>query len=218
MLHDLDAATMDDLARRSAPTRYRAGDLIHRAGEPMTDVAFITAGRAKVFLVSRSGRQQTVVLLGPGDAFGEIGVVATGAQNVFVEAIDAVTVCRVPRDTFLRLISDDPDLALRLAEAIGEKLLSARERIADLAFRDIRGRVAHLIVTFVERDRAAGGDPSIVAIRLGMTHREISELLGTRRESVTLALASLEREGLVEMTGGGLRIVDEVALRAAAEA
>lgn len=79
-------------------------------------------------------------------------MVDRAAQDLCVEALEETTVCRTTRDGFLRIAGRDPALALRLAEAMGEKLQDARERIADFAFRDVRGRVANLVLTFLERE------------------------------------------------------------------
>lgn len=218
MLHDLDDRTVEAMARHSSMATYAEGEFLHEAGEPMSAVTFISRGRVKVYRVSRDGKQQTIVLLGPGDAFGEIGIVDLRAQDLYVEALEETSVCRTERDAFLQLASRDPALAIRLAEAMGEKLQEAREQIADFAFRDIRGRVAHLIVTFLERERRLTGQIGLDRIVPGLTHRELADLIGTRRESVTLALNALEREGLIEIDTGGILVRDLDALTAASEA
>lgn len=217
MLHNLDEQTVEAMARMSTTASFASGELLHEAGEPMDAVTFITSGRVKVYRVSREGKQQTIVLLRAGDAFGEIGMVDPRGQDLYVEALEETTVCRTTRDGFLRIASRDPALALRLAEAMGEKLQDARERIADFAFRDVRGRVANLILTFLERERRLVGDAGRDRLRVGLTHRELADLIGTRRESVTLALNALARDGLLRIEDQVLVVADEVALRELAE-
>ncbi|MBI3752035.1 MAG: Crp/Fnr family transcriptional regulator [Chloroflexi bacterium] len=218
MLQHLDERTVEAVARDSAMGVFKAGELLHEAGSPMNSVTFISRGRVKVYRLSRDGKQQTIVLLGPGDAFGEIGLVDSRAQDLFVEAQDEVVVCRTNREAFLKLCSRDPALALRLAEAMGEKLQEAREQIADFAFRDVRGRVAHLVLTLLERERRLAGTDDIDSVMPGLTHSELAELIGTRRESVTLALNALERDGYLRIEDRTLVVVDLAGLRDLAEA
>lgn len=217
MLMNLDERTVERMAQRSTMASFEAGHLLHQAGEPMGAVSLLSEGRAKVYRTSADGKQQTIVLLGPGDAFGEIDVVDGSGQDLYVEAITRVVVCRTTREAFLQLASRDPALAVRLAEAMGEKLQFAREQIADLAFRDIRGRVAHLLLTFLERERRLAGDDSLDRIVPGLTHRELAGLIGTRRESVTTALGSLERENLIRVEGKEIVLRDIESLRDVAE-
>jgi CRP/FNR family transcriptional regulator, cyclic AMP receptor protein len=218
MLRELDEWTLDAMARMSTMATFAAGEFLHKAGMPMEAVTFISRGRIKVYRLSRDGKQQTIALLGPGDAFGEIGIVDRRAQDLYVEALEETTVCRTGRDAFLKVASRDPDLALRLAEAMGEKLQDARERIADFAFRDIRSRVARLILTLLERERLLRQDATLTQIATGLTHREMADIVGTRRESVTLALNSLERDGVIRFHDGKLKVLEEDELRAIAEA
>jgi len=105
MLRNLDERTVEAMARQSALATYAPGELLQRAGEPMSAVTFISAGRVKVYRASRDGKQQTIALLGPGDAFGEIGIVDTSAQDLYVEALEETVVCRTTREAFLRLCS-----------------------------------------------------------------------------------------------------------------
>lgn len=217
MLHHLDERTVDAMARQSAMAMYHAGEFLQEAGEPMSSVTFINSGRVKVYRTSREGKQQTIAILGPGDAFGEIGMVDSTIQDLYVEALEEVVVCRTSRDAFLGLASRDPALALRLAEAMGEKLHDARERIADFAFRDVHGRVANLVLAFLERERRLTSDPALDRIRTGLSHRELADMIGTRRESVTLALNTLERDGVIRVEDRQLIIIDAQALREAAE-
>jgi CRP-like cAMP-binding protein len=218
MLHHLDERTVQAMADRSALATFRAGELLHEAGMPMDAVAFISKGRVKVYRVSRDGKQHTIALLGPGDAFGEIGLVDRQAQDLYVEALDEVVVCRTEREVFLQICSRDPALAIRLAEAMGEKLQAARDQIADLAFRDVRGRVAHLVLTLLERERRLAGSATVDRVVPGLTHRELADLIGTRRESVTLALGALERDGVLRVDDRTLVVTDILRLRAAADA
>ena len=218
MLQHLDDRTVEAVARQSAMASYPPGGLLHEAGTPMDAVTFISQGRVKVYRVSRDGKQQTIALLGPGDAFGEIGLVDRRVQDLYAEALDEVVVCRTSRDAFLRLCSRDPALAIRVAEAMGEKLQVAREQIADFAFRDIRGRVAHLILTFLERERRLAGSEAVDRVVFGLSHRELADIIGTRRESVTIALSSLERDGYVRFEERTLVVADLDGLRDVAEA
>jgi CRP-like cAMP-binding protein len=78
--------------------------------------------------------------------------------------------------------------------------------------------VAHLLLTFLERERRLAGNDSLDRIVPGLTHRELAEIIGTRRESVTTALNTLERDGLIEIDGKEIVFLDIDAVRDAADA
>ncbi len=208
LLHDLETRTTELLARHASVGRYRRGEYLQQAGEPMASVWFINSGRVKLSRISRDGKQQAVGILGPGDALGLIGVVDGAPQELHAEALTAVDACIIPAPAFLAMLQADASLALRFAEAMGEKLNEAREMIADLVFRDVRSRVAHALLVLLAQDRRSRGEAGDargrVGFELGLTHRDIGELVGTRRESVTAALADLQRAGIIEVNGRDL--------------
>jgi len=208
LLRDLETHTADLAVRNASVSRYRRGEFLQEAGEPMTNVWFVNAGRVKLSRISREGKQQAVGILGPGDALGLIGVVDGRAQELQAEALTDVDACLIPAPVFLAMLQADTRLALRFAEAMGEKLNEAREMIADLVFRDVRSRVAHALLVLLAQDRRSRGETGDargrVRFELGLTHRDLAELVGTRRESVTTALSDLQRAGLVEVQGPSL--------------
>ncbi len=210
LLHDLESYTTDLLARNASVGRYRRGEFLQAAGEPMANVWFVNAGRVKLSRVSREGRQQAIGILGPGDALGLIGVVDGRPQELQAVALTDVDACVIPAATFLAMLETDSRLALRFAEAMGEELNEAREMIADLAFLDVRSRVAHALLVLLAQDRRSRGQSGELRGRLGfelgLTHRDLAELVGTRRESVTAALADLQRVGMVEVSGPSLAL------------
>ena len=73
--------------------------------------------------------------------------------------------------------------------------------------------MAHLLLTFLERERRLAGDDSLDHVVPGLTHRELAELIGTRRESVTAALNGFERDGLIRVEGKDIVLLDIEALR-----
>ena len=81
MLQHLDDRTVQAVARDSAMAAFKVGELLHQAGAPMESITFISQGRVKVYRLSRDGKQQTITLLGAGDAFGEISLVDRRAQD-----------------------------------------------------------------------------------------------------------------------------------------
>jgi len=73
------------------------------------------------------------------------------------------------------------------------------------------------VLTFLERERRLTGDPAADRIRPDLSHRELADIIGTRRESVTLALNALERDGLIRVGDHQLIVTNAERLREVAE-
>lgn len=104
----------------------------------------------------------------------------------------------------MRLISEYPRFALRLVEAMGNRLLQAERQLADLALQGLTPRLA----TFLIKEAKDG-------VVQGLSHQEIGERLGVYRETTTYALNELKSAGIIEIGRKQIRILDARRLREA---
>ncbi|HYE15446.1 MAG TPA: Crp/Fnr family transcriptional regulator, partial [Pyrinomonadaceae bacterium] len=96
-----------------------------------------------------------------------------------------------------RLLANKPDVARRILEAFGRRVLEAERQLEDIAFRSIPSRVAALIL------READGDE----VR-GLSHQDIAERLGVYRETATNALNDLKAESMISIGRKHITILD----------
>lgn len=101
--------------------QYRAGEILFKEGEPSDHALRIVSGEVDVV----KENEGEAVILGTakdGDFIGEMGVIQESPRIATVRAVSAVTVDVFPKDAFLKQISEDPELALRLLKRLGERL------------------------------------------------------------------------------------------------
>ena len=123
----------------------------------------------------------------------------------FAEATTESVICMLSRADVQRLILDYPRFALRLLEAVGNRVVQAERQLEDLAFKSVVPRLADLL----RRESRDG--------RLdGLSHQDIGERLGVYRETATYALNELKALGIIEIGRRRIRILDERGLARAA--
>ena len=101
-----------------------------------------------------------------------------------------------------RLLITRPQIARRILEAFGRRVLEAERQLEDTVFKGIRGRVAALLL------REANGEE----VR-GLTHQDIAERLGVYRETATNALNELKAASLISIGRKRIAILDRERLR-----
>jgi CRP/FNR family transcriptional regulator, cyclic AMP receptor protein len=101
-----------------------------------------------------------------------------------------------------------PDTAIRLLEAVGHRLQAVEERLAGLALRPVQSRLATILLSQVT--------PSTKEV-LGFTHADLGDMIGAMRQTVTETLASMQRDGVVQVGQKSIHLVDVDALRLLAE-
>src|SRR5207244_11627851 len=143
-------------------------------GQRQELVYLIKEGRVKLSRYSSDGREQILTLLEPGDVFGEFALVEK-AEPVHVEAIEDTLICALNRGDFLTLVRRQPEVMLAVVKVLAERLRVAEEETADLAFQDVPGRLAALLLRLGE---AYGGrDRGELRLKLRLPHPDLAGLV-----------------------------------------
>ncbi|MGH2398647.1 MAG: Crp/Fnr family transcriptional regulator [bacterium] len=190
----VDEHEMQALADRTTMREVHRGRVILQPDEPREIVYVIKEGRVKVSRYSQDGREQILALLESGDVFGELALVRT-AEPVHVEAFEDTLLCGMHSDDFLALIRRQPEVMLDVMRVLAERLRAAEEEIADLAFRNVPGRLASLLLRLAQAygNDAAGGQ----RVTLRLTHQDMAAMIGATRETVTAVLNRFREGGLI---------------------
>ena len=188
------AARLDALA----PVDVPEGAVLFRPGETVNGFVIVLRGRIEVYLTGLSGREILLYTVEPGQSCVQSTLGLMGGEDYSGEAV-AHTACEivlVPRDTFLRLMDDDPGFRGFVFAAFAARLQSMMHLLDRVAFQRIETRLAECLLA-----RAEGG-------RINATHAEIAVMIGTAREVVSRRLDALARRGIVALERGVVRILD----------
>jgi CRP/FNR family transcriptional regulator, cyclic AMP receptor protein len=101
-----------------------------------------------------------------------------------------------------RLMSEHPQIAMRLVIALGRRLREMNERLSRQSFQTVQSRVASVLSELAAQEVAAGHDPADVLITA--TQADLAQLAGSSRESASRFLAVLERAGVISQGRGRL--------------
>ena len=203
------AALRQRVKRRS----FAAGTYLTREGEPADAMFVIERGLVRVSRTSRQGRELVLGLLGTGDTIGELGVLeASGTRTADAMAVEATSCVALAKDDLRAVIRKTPELGLRLLATLVDHIRRKDEELAEIAFLDLPGRLAHKLLQLANRhgEPAEGG----VRITVRLPQSELAAMVGSSRENVNRALARFVASGAVAMDRGTITILDAEALRA----
>ena len=93
------------------------------------------------------GRAITLTNVGPGEIFGELAMFGGEVRSATVEAIEEVEAVAILADDLKRLLNDHPEIAVKLLEALAQKLREANERISRQSFQKVSSRVAGVLAS-----------------------------------------------------------------------
>jgi CRP/FNR family transcriptional regulator len=195
---DLAHAVSTKLAEQSRVVEFRRRRFIYRAAEQADALFAIIKGRIKLCRIEpHTDREAVIDILPEGSLFGESALYSkAGCRENSAIAYENCTLLRIPVEDFKLAMVEDNGLHDYTFRLIGQRLEHAEQRLADFALNAIPARVDRLLADFSDRYGVRESDGVLIDIPL--PHREIASIVGSTRESVTVRLNAMRREGTIE--------------------
>lgn len=198
------------VAEVAVPRHFDAGEIVFREGDDSSTCYVVRSGLARAIREHSDGRSITLSNFGPGDIFGELAMFDNERRSATVDTLEDTDAIAILGGDMRRLMSDNPEIAVKLIGALAQRLRATNERLARQSFQTVQSRVAAVLAQMVQaaRDDGAGdGDVLITS-----TQADLAQLAGSSRESASRFLAVLERAGVITQGRGKLTVHDAQAL------
>ena len=202
----LDDSAVKQLASACRAVAVSAGKTIFRAGDEAEALYLILAGQVKIFRTSPKGDEQILHLYGPGQTFAEAAVWAGGAYPAHAEAVTDGRLLAVPRRAVEQALEADPKLALGMLLGMSRKLQQFAALIDDLSLKEVPARLAGVLLAEAETAGAFTFD-------LTQTKRQLAAQIAAAPETLSRVLKKLTDDGLIEVTGKQIALLDLPALQ-----
>lgn len=212
-LRDADSAALAAAAPLARWLAVGPGALVLDFGDTTDDVFFVAEGAVRVVVRTPLGQEVILGDLGPGDVFGEMAVIDGAPRSANVTALQATRLCRLPGAAFLEVALRSPAVALRLVRVLTARLRLQDQRLFERDVLPARHRLASELLR-LSRPREGGGAAGRVVSPPPPQH-VLAARIGARRETISLMLGELAREGLVEVSARAIALPRPDALRAA---
>ena len=207
----LSESEIQALAQRSVERRFAGDEMLFWEGTPCTGIFLLTEGSVKIFKTSATGREMMLSLETAPGSVAELPLFDGGPYPASVRAVGPVVALFINKNDFHQVCRQFPDVALKLLAVVGRRLRHLVGVVEAMTFGSVTQRLAKLLL---DTSRQAGSDE----FDLTVTHQELASRLGTVREVISRNLARFRAEGLVQIQGHQLRILDRESLQREAEA
>ena len=208
----VDAADLEtlvpDLQRRS----FNAGTHIFREGDEGRHLHVILTGEVKIVRSGPGGAEVVFAVLMPGDLFGELALLEEGAlRTADAVAVEPTECLTLERRALIAFLDSRPELMWHLIRSLSAYIRRKDESFAEVAFLDIRGRVARKLLELARThgEPATGG----TRIRVRVSQRTLAGMVAASRENVNRALSGFAAQGDISLDGGYITVLDAAALR-----
>jgi CRP/FNR family transcriptional regulator len=207
----LAAPELEALAQRAVERRFANDEMLFWEGEPCAGVFILVQGQLKIFKTSASGREMMLSLEQAPSTVAELPLFDGGPYPASVRAVGGALTYFINKADFYQVCRQHPEVALKVLAVVGKRLRHLVGIVESVTFGSVTKRLAKLLLDLRQQ---AGGDE----FPLAMTHQELASRLGTVREVVSRNLARFRAEGLLQIQGPKLKILDRAGLEREAEA
>jgi CRP-like cAMP-binding protein len=194
-----------ELARRRT---FGRGEVVFHRGDPADTLHLVIRGHFAARIITPLGDAAILEVHQPGDAFGELALVAPDAhRSATVAALEDAETRSVHRDDFGRLQRKHPGINGILVALLAEKVRRTSVRLVEAHYADADTRVRRRLLDLLPLYAAADGPAEIP-----LTQEDLAELAGTSRATVNRVLRDEQRRGAVELQRGRTVVVDREGL------
>ncbi len=196
---ELEAQRRDALLADARRRTVARGDFVYTPGDLADCIYVVDSGRIKIVRTSAGGGESIVGIRNPGDIFGELAWMTDGARrSTSAIALDPGDVCRIDAAAFERRLRADAVLAAHFARGIGQRLASLERELTELAGKSVPGRLVDVLGRLAAEHGVTQDDGTLL-IGLNLTHKDLADLIGTSRETLTKELNVLADVGLLRV-------------------
>lgn len=190
---------------------YPKGALLFVEGQVPRGIYVLCGGRAKLTTSSHAGKTLIVRLAEEGEVLGLSATLSGEPYHLSAEAIAPCQADFVRRDDFLRFLREYPEVCLRVVEMLGHNLQSAYGQMR--AFGRIRSAMGNLAGVLLRWCEEIGEEtPEGIKLKVPLMHKEIAQMIGTSRETVSRLMNDFKRQRLIALRGSELIVRDKAAL------
>jgi CRP/FNR family transcriptional regulator len=202
-LNDLSKIVIDQVLKR--------GEIIFSEGDEGKGFYIVVEGRVKIYKLSSEGKEKILHIFGPGEPFGEVPVFAGQHFPANAETLEKCRVFFLPRNRLIEQIERNPSLALNMLAILSKRLRQFTVQIEHLSLKEVPGRLAAYLLYASDRE---GG---VETFRLDITKGQLASLLGTIPETLSRIFSKMNKQGLIDVSGPHISILDRAGLEELAE-
>ena len=195
---DFDAtAFLESTGAARRVVTYPKGKRVFVQGQPSDAVMYIQKGGIKISVLSRTGKEAVVAMLGPGDFFGEGALTGQPIRIGTATATSPTTVLIIDKAAMLRLLRDEPTFSERFISYMLARNLRIEADLVDHLFNSSEKRLARALLLLARYGDQAGPERRIPKI----SQETLAEMVGTTRSRVNFFMNKFRDLGFIEYNG-----------------
>ncbi|MGW9685412.1 Crp/Fnr family transcriptional regulator [Flagellimonas sp. 2504JD1-5] len=156
----------------------------------------VNSGKIKMNNFNEDGKEFIQGIFSSGSSFGEPPLFAELKYPAQAEAVEESSVWRLEKESFFKLLKENPDVHLELTKVLAGRLHYKATMVAEISTESPEHRLLKLIDYFKTHIHKI---PSEESYLVELSRQQMADLTGLRVETVIRAIKSLEKKNMVQL-------------------
>jgi CRP/FNR family cyclic AMP-dependent transcriptional regulator len=191
-------AFLDSAGLKRKIVRYSRGDTVFSQGDPAAHVLYIQDGGVRLSVLSRTGKEAVIAMLGAGEFFGEGCLAGQAVRMGTAKALVPSTILLIDKPEMVHLLHDQPDLSDLFISHVLSRNIRVEEDLVDQLFNSSEKRLARALLLLARY----GKDDVPVRVIPKLSQEVLAEMVGTTRSRVNFFMNKFRKLGFIEYNGG----------------
>lgn len=202
----LDEESLDKLSQIIVEREYKKGSNIFIEGEKAKAVYIIKQGKVKIYKTAQDGKEHIIHIMGDGEVFAEACIFDVCPYPASADAVENTIVYVINNRDLEAILERNPKIAIELVKVMARRLRMVAMQIENLSLKDAYQKTAALIVQLfkIHNKEIKSGS----RMKLEISRTDMANMVGLTRETLTRALFRLKDEGIIDIDGKDIIILD----------
>lgn len=184
----------------------KKGEVVYREGEFCNNVFLVYKGSVKSSKIDEFGKELIINVYKDDDLFGFSSIIENAHYFETTTAMEKAELMYVTKNTMQKIIENNYKLSLEIFQLINDNLIEVKEQLLQMAYGSMRRKTASTILKFAQKMTRKPSDS------INISRRDLAGVAGIATESLIRTLTDLKKEGIIEIEGRNIRIIDLNAL------
>lgn len=205
LLCSLSQGSKGNLTTGKGGNFFRKGQVIFYEGNHVSGLYCIYGGKVKLSKMGEGGKEQIVRFAKTGDILGYRSLLSNESYQATATAMEDSWVCIISKERFRETMLNDSSLSAGVLELLSKDLKNAERQLLNISQKTVRERMAESIILL---ERTFGYEEDGKTLDANLTRSELADISGTTTETAIRTLAQFSDDGIIDLLGKKIKIID----------
>lgn len=181
---------------------YKKDTIIYENGDNSNYIYLIIKGLVKCFKFDEQGKELTTALYKEDDLFGYTSFTQNVPYQETATTIDEVELVGLPKSEIQAILNTNPKLTLDIIELLTDNIFGIKDQLLQMAYSSVHKKTAATILKFAEKMNRKPED------LIKISRNDLASVAGIATETLIRTLSSFKKQGLIEIEGRSIRIIE----------